>query len=310
MITVLLRRAAAVLATAALAAALLPPAAAKNPSAPAAPAPADHLAFGHGLLWKLAAAGVPPSYVFGTVHSGDPRVTRLPLQVNRAFEDSDEFMMEVVPDAALTEQMRHAMSYPRRDRGGLKKAIGEPLYDKVVAALAKYHIPEQMANRMKPWAVATTLSIPETAAGVPLDQQLYTAARRQNKSIFGIETAAEQIAVLNGMKPTDQIELLRGAVGTFNERFKIYEALIHDYLARDITAIFALDHKYSGGNHALARDVEQRLFLQRNKRMVRRILPHLRDGKVFVAVGAGHLAGDNGMLSLLQKQGYTVTRLY
>lgn len=268
----------------------------------------DALAFGHGLLWKVTGKGAAPGYLFGTIHSGDPRVTRLPAPVRKAFDASDVFLMEVVPDASLSEQMRRAMVFGRNL--DLKQVVDGDLYDKVVAALAKYNIPEQMADRLKPWAAATTLSIPETARGVTLDQQLYDEAQRQGKSIFGIETAAEQIAVLNGMTLDDQLELLKGAVGTFDQRFKIYTALINDYVARDIDAIFALDHKYSGGDEALSREVEQRLFVERNRRIAKRIVPRFKAGKVFVAIGAGHLAGAQGVLSLLQRRGYTITRVY
>jgi uncharacterized protein YbaP (TraB family) len=266
------------------------------------------LEFGEGLLWKIADGGVPPSFIFGTIHAADARVKRLPAAVRKAFNDSDVFVMEVVPDAALSEKMRQAMVFS--DGHSLKDTVNDRVYDAAVRALAKYNITEQVANRLKPWAIASTLSVPENKTGTPLDQWLYEQARVQKKSIFGLETAAEQIAVLNKMSSEDQIDLLRGALDTFEDRYKIYDTLLQDYLDRDIAAIFLLNDKYAQGDKRLAATVEQRIILDRNARMVKRMLPQLKQGRAFIAIGAGHLPGHDGVLGQLQRQGYTVSRAY
>jgi uncharacterized protein YbaP (TraB family) len=115
---------------------------------------------------------------------------------------------------------------------------------------------------------------------------------------------------LNKMSSEDQIDLLRGALDTFEDRYKIYDTLLQDYLDRDIAAIFLLNDKYAQGDKRLAATVEQRIILDRNARMVKRMLPQLKQGRAFIAIGAGHLPGHDGVLGQLQRQGYTVSRAY
>jgi len=266
------------------------------------------LVFGQGLLWKIEGKGIRPSFLFGTIHAADPAVKELPAVVQKAFDGSEIFVMEVVPDAALSDKMRQAMVFS--DGHSLKDAVDIHVYDAAVRALSKYSITEQVTNRLKPWAIASTLSVPEDKTGTPLDQWLYQKARKQKKSIFGLETAAEQIAVLNKMSAKDQVDLLKGALNTFDDRHKVYETLLNDYLDRNIAAIFQLSDKSAKGSESLAASVEKRIILDRNVRMVKRMLPQLKQGSAFIAIGAGHLPGKAGVLSLLQKKGYRVSRVY
>lgn len=60
----------------------------------------------------------------------------------------------------------------------------------------------------------------------------------------------------------------------------------------------------------LADEFQQRLVVDRNHRMAERMQPYLQQGKVFIAVGALHLPGEEGLLNLLEQQGYAVRRLY
>jgi uncharacterized protein YbaP (TraB family) len=291
--------------------ALLSAAAPRDASAQAAATKAGGdgvLEFGHGLLWKIEGKGSRPSFLFGTIHAADPALKELPNAVQKAFHRSEVFVMEVVPDASLTKKMREAMVF--KHGRSLKDTVDIHTYDAAVRALSKYNITEQVTNRLKPWAIASTLSVPEDKGGTRLDQWLYQKARDQKKSIFGLETAAEQIAVLNKMSDEDQVGLLQGALDSFDDRHKIYNALLNDYLDRDIAAIFQLNQKYAKGNERLAGTVEKRIILDRNVRMVKRIIPKLKQGGAFIAIGAGHLPGKAGVLSLLQQKGYRVSRVY
>jgi uncharacterized protein YbaP (TraB family) len=91
------------------------------------------------------------------------------------------------------------------------------------------------------------------------------------------------------------------------------EKLLQAYLQRDLAAMWRI------GEADMARRPElkplkevfyQRLLFDRNTRMVERMRPQLKSGAAFIAVGALHLYGDKGLLSLLAREGYTVTREY
>ena len=87
---------------------------------------------------------------------------------------------------------------------------------------------------------------------------------------------------------------------------QLFERLIEAYAADDLqrlTEIASLDNEQS--RSASARRFMIRLNDDRNRRMVQRIIPYLEQGNTFIAVGALHLAGPQGILALLRQQGYT-----
>jgi uncharacterized protein len=83
------------------------------------------------------------------------------------------------------------------------------------------------------------------------------------------------------------------------------------YVARDLAALSGLNDKYSmQGDAGLTHKINSALIDQRNQRMVQRMDSYLREGGAFVAVGALHMPGEQGLLSLLRKRGYRVISIY
>ncbi len=263
----------------------------------------------HGLLWEIGKPGQPSSWLLGTIHSEDPGVLNLPAPVRQAFDASNSVVLEILMDADAMKYSSSAMLM--LDGRTLADIIGAPLYAQVSAAIASRGIPELVLNRMKPWAVAVTLSTPALETGEVLDRVLYQDAVQQGKAVYGLETMQEQLQLFDSMPEADQVTLLRDAVENLEVLDSMQAELLAAYKQRDLGRLLAISEaSMQAGDQRLADDFQRRLVDDRNQHMAERVQPYLRQGKAFVAVGALHLPGKTGLLERLQQQGYTITRVY
>ena len=276
---------------------------------------ADTPAYGDGLLWRIETAGVKPSYLFGTIHLSDPRVTALPRPVTDALAAADSLHVELVLDGATQQQLASAMVLT----GGrtLDGVIGKALFADVVAAAKPYGLPEPALRMFEPWAVMAMLSIPpeemaRTMSGQPsVDQILQNIATGYGIPVAALETVDEQVEALGGMSDADEIEMLRQTVEQQSMVAAMIEEMIGRYVARDVGGLhdFMLEQSV-GDDPALLDRFLDRILDVRNRRMVDRMAAALAEGNAFVAVGALHLPGETGLLALLERRGHTVTRVY
>lgn len=265
--------------------------------------------FNRGLLWKIESPGIAPSYLFGTYHTNDPRITTLPCPVKDVFDRATSYTMEVITNGAGIVSMAEAMFF--NDGKTLKDVLGEPLYQETLRAVgASESGTTGGINNMKPWAVMMTLSAPRAGRGLFLDMALQYDATQRSKPTYGLETMQEQIAVFNGMSLDDQVVLLRDAVQKHQLTQGAMEELTRAYLKRDLGALLALNEKLKPNDARIYADMMDRLLVRRNAIMAERMRVRLKEGNAFVAVGALHLPGETGLLRLLSAAGYHVTRVY
>jgi uncharacterized protein YbaP (TraB family) len=259
----------------------------------------------HGLLWEIGRKDSAPSYLFGTMHSEDPGIISLAPAVERAFTESRQVILEVNMDAdALVAGSAAMMMTDGRQLSGI---IGKDLFEQTATALQARGIPEVVTEHMKPWAAATALSMPVPVTGQVLDMVLYQRARQAGKPLHGLETIAEQLEVFDGLPLDDQVALLRDAVEQVAGIDAMQAELLAAYKRQDLAAMMAINEAaMATGDQRLAREFQRRLILDRNHRMAERMEPWLKQGGAFVAVGALHLPGEQGLISLLRQQGYSV----
>ena len=259
----------------------------------------------HGLLWKVSGHGAAtPSWLFGTIHSSDPRVTRLTPKLRRIFDHSSSYSMELIFNGTGFVDMAQAMYLP--DGQTLKSLIGPNLYERIHTTLTSLGLPTDDLDHKKPWAVILSLGTPHRSQGLFLDLMLQVRATLQMKPTYGLETMAEQIAVFNDMPMADQIALLRDSLRTREGSGQEMADLMQAYLHHNLGKLYAISQRmrsHSGRSYA---ELMDRMLVQRNRRMLNRIQPRLREGNAFIAVGALHLAGPNGLVALLRHQGYRV----
>lgn len=250
-----------------------------------------------------------PSYLMGTMHSEDERLKQLPEHVQNIFDKADSFSAELKLDMASLQQASMKMFYT--DGTELKTVIGDKRYKKIIHLLHKHNLPETAVRYMKPWAIAVTLSKPANKSGIVLDLWLYTRARQQGKKLYGLETAEEQMAVFKSFNLQQQLTMLDEAIDHYHLLPAMTDELINYYLRRDLTELVRVSDKYMArGDRQLAQHFKKHVLYERNHRMLRRMIPRLQEGNSFIAVGALHLPGEEGLLRLLEKQGYRVSVVY
>ena len=269
---------------------------------------AAEVPFGKGILFRVEQAGSPPSYLFGTIHSEDPRVVRLAPPVHKALAEAERVVLELELDGASIMAAANGMVFP--DGRELPQVLGPELYQQVVTAAAD-RIPEVLLKRYKVWVVATELSMPPVKTGEFLDLLLARYARLNGKQVVGLETVDEQLSLFDDMPEADQVQMLKDVLNYLPEMPMMFEELLQAYLERDLGGLMAVNEKYAeAGDSELEQTFQKRLIDDRNRRMVERLLPMLRQGRLFVGVGALHLPGEKGVLRLLQQQGYQVEAVY
>lgn len=262
-----------------------------------------------GLLWKIGSAKHNVSYLFGTIHSEDPRVLHLPEPVTQALVESKHFVMEVEIDPQTELEIAQRMVY--LDKGSLAETIGEALFQRAKEVGISYGIPVEAINAMKPWALMVALSMPKSETGMALDLVLQHEAMRRKMEITGLETIGEQLQVFEGLAPKEQTELLADAIDRYPKMNASFEKLLLLYLDRDLAGLLKFSEQEDDSlSLALQQKMTRRLLIERNRRMAKRMEPLITKGGAFVAVGALHLPGRDGLLKLLERMGYEISRVY
>ncbi|MGE0560151.1 MAG: TraB/GumN family protein [Burkholderiales bacterium] len=265
--------------------------------------------YDRGLLWRIEKGGSAPSYLFGTVHVDDPRVIALPEPVRRRFDAAAAFTMEVVFDPAAAAQLARRMIYA--DGRDLEQAAGKALFARVAAAGVP-GVPPEALRLFKPWAIAVLLIMPQPQGEV-LDVMLMQRARAQGKPVHELETVDEQVAVFESVPEHEQLLMLRYTVDHLAAARSRMREVVDAWLARDLGAIARISDRVESADPEVLRFNERfraLLLDRRNARMVERMQPQLAAGGAFIAVGALHLHGTQGLLALLAGRGYRVTAEY
>ena len=265
-----------------------------------------------GILWKvdkssnLTTDKILPSYVFGTIHSEDERVTNLPEEINAAFTGSKIFAMEMILDEKTSKSILRNMYF--NDGRTLKSVTSKDTYSQSIVAMEKRGMPEDLVNMMKVWAVFTVLNMPEQKTGLFLDALLYQSAKKHGKKVVGLESMQEQLAVFDGMKIETQVSLLETTLKSGEDLNEILDETIEIYLTHDLQKILDLNDRYlSYLDKKVADEFNDRLIIDRNRKMADRMIPLIEQGEAFIAIGTLHLPGSEGVLNLLRKKGYDVT---
>jgi len=251
-------------------------------------------------------------YLFGTIHLLKPAADWETPQIRDAFARSDELWLELPDggDAATAEPAVSRLGFDRRrplsgkltryDRGRLAAAaaaLGEPLAD---------------FEPMRPWLAALRLEVaPLVKAGwdpeAGVDRRLERQAELDGRPVKAFETVEQQMRAFADLPERLQLRQLHLALDQFGGDASRLEALERAWQAGDVATIYgALDADLRRASPRLYKS----LLVARNRAFAAGVARRLRGrGVAFVAVGAGHLAGPDGLPALLARRGLEVRRL-
>jgi uncharacterized protein YbaP (TraB family) len=273
-------------------------------------------------LWAITSPGAKTSFVFGTIHLARPIVTDFPITVVNAMKSADAVFTEIPMDPGTLLSATQKLLMP----GGqtLSTILPPDLLADVQAELRSINPALNLKpfDRFQVWALVATLSVLEDQlkeAGKPAqDSLIFQRAAMAYKEVGGLETMDEQLAIFGDLARDRQIAILRETV-TQLRKFRLQgespiDELVALYVAGNSDEIAAFTEKWmrAGDDAALNTELMERLVYQRNERMAERIAEKIRQHpqkSYFFAVGAAHLYGPRGLVSLLEKSGFTLERV-
>jgi uncharacterized protein len=250
-------------------------------------------------------------YLFGTVHVLKPHLAWFDEGVRDAFDRSDSLVLELVRPPE--DEMRGLIA----ELGTAKGA--PPLPDQLPRkeakafkeALADLGEPVDALDHAEPWVAALNLSmLPVRELGYDLsdgaDSVLTQAAEKAGKPVIGLETAREQFGYFDRLSAGAQKAMLIDTIDALPGAPKTLDALIAAWSAGDVDKVAALINQ----DVRAAPELRRVLLTERNARWADWIATRLRQpGTVFLAVGAGHLAGPDSVQAALAKRGLTAARI-
>ena len=255
------------------------------------------------LLWSMSQDGKPAGYLLGTIHSEDPRVLEFTEQFLDKLTSCEIFAMEMVPDLPTLTRLTNYMQY--QDGRTLEGEIGSERYARVRSNLSHYQVPADWVEKMKVWATVMTLSVPPPETGFFMDFSLSLRAAGSGLKVVGLETLEEQLSFLEQMPKDQQLSLLDQALRDYEQVQKVHDEMVLSYLQGDLQNLQSTAQVQLEELDSATRDyfVSQGIDA-RNRRMMGSLLPLLEESRVFIAVGALHLPGVEGLIELLRDQGY------
>lgn len=270
-----------------------------------------------GLFYQVQ-KGSKTAYLFGTIHLGRPDFFPLDLATTRALVQSSELVVEV--DTSRADRIQAALQQHALLPSGqtLDAVLPPELGKRLQAQLDANGIPKAALQPVKPWAAAVTLMAglaqkmgysPELAT----DSYLIQLAKQIGKPVGELETADEQFALFDSLRPEEQLAYLDESLTLFENRQaqSELEALLTAWLNNDAEALHQQWRNSLRDSPRSAAWMDRVMVQDRNSRMADKIDQMIASGHTpFVAVGALHLAGDAGLPTLLEARGYRVTNLY
>jgi hypothetical protein len=255
------------------------------------------------LLWKISSNGLAKdSYLFGTMHAKDKKLFRFSESFHKAFAEAEKFAMEISLDNTMYVGIFNMMMAD--ENYDIHDYLSDAEYARLDAWLRKeFGFKLSLFERIKPIFIYIMTNKASLGSGNRqfLDEYLYTLARQQGKEIIGLETIEEQVAALESISIEEQFQMILKSIDRQRQENRAYKKLLRAYLKQHLNRLYALMQQ-----SMLSETAYRKMIDERNIIMVKRLIPLLHDHSVFVAVGAGHLAGGHGMIELLRKEGYEV----
>jgi len=251
-------------------------------------------------------------YLFGTIHVLKPGLGWFDEAVKDAFDKSDELMLEIVlpEDQAAMAQTMMPLAIAQ-DGKTLSSRLAPDDLTAYQAAMTKVGIPPAQFDQFEPWFAAVTLStLPLMKLGYDPEQgaekQLTEHAKTEAKPIEGLETVEQQLGFFDTLPEFSQVAFLNAVVKDIDKVGPTLDTLIDQWSKGDPDALAQTMNE----NMEATPDLAKRLLFDRNAAWAGQLQARMAEpGTVFVAVGAGHLAGEHSVQDYLKERGLTVTRV-
>ncbi|MEO6136926.1 MAG: TraB/GumN family protein [Ginsengibacter sp.] len=260
------------------------------------------------LLWQVSGKGLSkPSYLFGTFHLLCKEDIHFSEQLKKAIQRCDTVYMEMDLDDPST--MLSGMLYMNMKGGKkLKDLYSEKDYQKLESYFAdSLKIPLTFFSGAKPYFLVALFYPRMMSCSSPsgVEQELLKIIKENKKEVNGLETMQFQASVFDSIPYEWQAKELMKSIDSFAVAKNEFDRMLKIYKSQELDSMTAMFVENEFG----ADEFSKYLLDNRNKNWVNQLNKIMKNESVFVAVGAGHLVGDVGLINLLRKEGYTVEPL-
>ncbi|MEM0516156.1 TraB/GumN family protein [Pseudoalteromonas sp. YIC-827] len=264
-------------------------------------------------LWQVEKQG-KTSYLFGTVHVGDTSMKGLPQKIEKAISNSDAVVVEVDLTALTAVQIQQrSMPFLMLQNGRtLDSELSPQSYQKLDQYFGEKNINIKMFSLLKPWAVLLTMmQIELQNAGYSdefgIDKQVLASAKQKNKAIIELESLEQQMEMFTVLEEHSDL-MVADTFRQLNQFDKSFLRLINGWKKGE-TAVLTEAYEQSFDDSEYGQLNEHVLLIERNHKWVKQLEKPLSEQSLFIAVGALHLGEENGLIKLLQAQGFKVSRI-
>jgi len=280
----------------------------------------DKVPNGKNIFWKIEKPGLATSYLLGTMHVTDPRVLKMPAGAQEAQSRAKTIVVE--SDEVLDEKKSMAVLLMKpeltmfTDGRSLDSLVPKDDLQVLQEGLKSRGITYSAVSRMKPWMLMGVVALPacelarKGEKNVFLDKKIALQATAEGKQIKGLETLEEQVGAINSLPMDLQVKSIVEAVRLGKKMDDLFFTMTDLYLAQQIGVLTPLMKAVAPDgtdDESGYGDFDKLIITKRNHLMAERAAPILAEGPTFIAVGAAHLPGEEGLVELLRKQGFTVT---
>ena len=256
------------------------------------------------LLWKISGNGLKkPSYLFGTIHLTCD--TSLDANTLNALEATEQLYLELDMDDKSI-QMKLMKLMMMKDSAKLSTLLS-PEDFKILDEFMKKNLnmSAKLFDSFKPFMISSML-FPKMldCKSQSVESELMKITKEQNEEIFGLEIAEDQMKVFDEISYQDQAdELLKTVKDNLEKDKKEFQEMITIYQNKDIEGMLKM---MSDSDNKITSENQDILLNNRNKNWIPIMVKIMKDKPTFFGVGAGHLAGEEGVIKLLRKKGYKV----
>ena len=257
------------------------------------------------LLWKIESPTSKTSYLFGTMHIIEKEYFIFPKFLEKLVSKSDEVIMELPSIPSPKE----ALPLITLKQGSFFDFFTKEQTDSILNwANSNLKMNEQLFRsvffKMKPFVVVqTAVQLQFQGKTESYEKSFYTLSNEKKIETIGLETVEQQMSFFDDLTKEEQAEMVMESIRSSEKSIESINKMQKIYYRQNVDSLYLVINEEGG---VLSKKQTQ-LLDDRNKNWIPKIKNNISTKNCFIAVGAGHLGGTNGLIRLLQKEGYTLT---
>jgi uncharacterized protein YbaP (TraB family) len=267
--------------------------------------------FDTGTFWRITTPDGARAHVLGTIHLGRPDDLAVPHQAWEQLRQARRLVVELAQDTLDARQVAKLQRLPAAQ--SMARHLSRDEQGRLLQRLNRAGVRPAALLHFKPWVLTQWLQVGDMQPAMSLDDQVVLLARLGGVPVSSLESVQEQFAAFECIDTAEQVILLKETLAT---REEFFTQLNQDMLAlyrnqRVGELVDQIERRFpiSPSGRAIEARSTACTIARRNLRFAERLRPLLGAGDVFVAIGAAHLCGHNGVLAQLAQGGYLIERV-